>query len=238
MIKTHFALASIPSREQGLKAVIDSIINQVDYVHVYLDGYDLRPSFLKHDKIMVVRSFDTSPGDMGKLLPYRLYHNHQAYYLTGDDDLIYPENYVSVMKQKIDQYDRKAIISFHGARLPDHPIKSYYNDPAIQRSHFSSPLNRDMRIHVPGTGVMGMFTGTLDINVNDKIASIYRNMADIYIGCLAKIQNVDVICAKRQRDWIKPNKSLNEPIENTIWGRSRNNDQAHTCLLNSAFSGA
>lgn len=232
MSKTHFALASIPSRQLGLKKTVDCIIDQVDHIHVYLDGYDHIPDFLLSEKISVIKGSSPSVGDLGKLLPYQQLKDQTIYYLTGDDDLIYPPDYVTVMKEKIDKYERKAVISFHGARLPQCNITSYYNDKRIQRSHFASALEKDMRIHIPGTGVMGLYTGCLDIKVRES----FRNMADIYIGCMARSRNVDVICASRKKEWIKPNRDLNEEIEDSIWGRSRNHDQPHTCLINTSFS--
>jgi hypothetical protein len=45
--KIFVGIASIPARVDSLKIAIDSIYNQVDIIGVYLNHYELVPSFYK-----------------------------------------------------------------------------------------------------------------------------------------------------------------------------------------------
>ena len=51
-------VASIPRREKMLEATINSIINQIDILNVYLNNYDHVPHFLQNKKINIIRSQD------------------------------------------------------------------------------------------------------------------------------------------------------------------------------------
>jgi FkbM family methyltransferase len=50
------SMASIPERSKLLKSSIESILDQVDILNVYLNGYRTKPAFLSDKKIRVVHS--------------------------------------------------------------------------------------------------------------------------------------------------------------------------------------
>ena len=39
-------MATMPSREENLKEVLPEILNQVDFLYIYLDKYEYIPTFL------------------------------------------------------------------------------------------------------------------------------------------------------------------------------------------------
>ena len=75
--KVTVSIATIPSRKEALKATINSLINQVDKIHVYLNNYEKIPNCLTYNsyklktqglkKIEYFRSQDYEDlGDVGK----------------------------------------------------------------------------------------------------------------------------------------------------------------------------
>lgn len=60
----HCGVASYPPRAGALEQAVKSIIDQVDFLHVYLNDYKTIPGFLKHEKIRVHLSGEHS-GNLG-----------------------------------------------------------------------------------------------------------------------------------------------------------------------------
>jgi hypothetical protein len=112
--------------------------------------------FLNNGKIEVYSSIDTGidMGDAGKFYKVQEYDN--SYYLSIDDDLIYPSDYVSNIINNLNKYNNDVIISHHGRTLkPD--AKSYYND-AIIKLKCLNLVNNYQEVQFGGTGVMGFHT--------------------------------------------------------------------------------
>src|SRR5690606_14533447 len=65
--KVFVGIAAIPQRKAALEKSVRSLIDQVDRIGVYLNGWEEVPSFLLHPKIEVRRSqVDGDIGDAGK----------------------------------------------------------------------------------------------------------------------------------------------------------------------------
>jgi len=94
-------------RIDSLEKTIQSIYNQCDEVNVCLnDKITELPNFLLQPKINLTIT-DNSKGDAFKFLNLE---NSDGYYLTIDDDLIYPPNYVDYMISNCKKYNNKNII--------------------------------------------------------------------------------------------------------------------------------
>ena len=52
--------------------------------------------------------------------------NKDSYFLTVDDDISYPANYVAQMVSKICKYHQKCILSFHGTIFDKHMNERYF----------------------------------------------------------------------------------------------------------------
>lgn len=177
-------LAAIPSRESALERVVKSLIPQVDRVGVYLNNWEHIPEFLNHPKVVVARSQDH--GDLGDAGKFFWVDNHKGYYFSCDDDLVYPSDYVERIIKKIEDYDYKAVIGWHGSVISD-SFKDYY-DP-IDRRVFSYSVGRpfDIDVHILGTGVLGFHTSTLKVHLKDFERP---NMADIFFARLGQQQKI------------------------------------------------
>jgi hypothetical protein len=217
-------VATIKGREEAFKDTVLSIINQVDKLIVYQNGYKEIFDFLNNEKIEVYSSVDTGVdmGDAGKF--YKLSDYTNNYYLSIDDDLIYPTDYVSNIIDNLKNYNNSVIITHHGRILNTNAV-SYYKDSKLK---FRCLDNVDgyQAIHFPGTGVMGFHTTKVRITFDYfKIA----NMCDIWVGLYARENNIPIIVAPHKTGWIKHSDKFN--LNNTIYSTSINNDDIQNKLI-------
>ena len=185
-----FNIASIPSRLDLLVNTINSIIDQVDVVNVCLNKYWFNP--YPHPKVNVVFS-DNKLGDAGKFMFLK---DFEGYYFTGDDDLIYPDNYI---KDTIKELEKYKIVTYHGRTFLHFPINSYYKTPAI-RNRCLSRYDYTEPIHIGGTGVMAFHTNDFNFDY-----SIFKksNMSDIWVSCEARRQNIEIWGLKHSEDYFQ-----------------------------------
>ena len=229
--KVHVGIASIPSREKMLQRTIESLIYQVDKIHVYLDEYNNVPEFLNNPKIKVYRSLDMelSWNDFGKffsIIQGPLRDNKSIYFFACDDDLLYPGDYVYQMINHIENNNRKAIIGLHGILLND-KVKNYYKDRRTIGCLQTSISNQF--VDLLGTGAMAFHSTTIDFSKN-RFPNIieYRNMADIHIGFMCQVHNIPMLCVKHEGNWL----TYMEP-EETIFDEAKNDCKKQTELVNS-----
>lgn len=219
-------IASIPARISQLAPTIENFLNKVNIIQVYLNNYKAIPSFLEHEKIHVFMSQDY--GDLGDIGKFYQIEKVSGYLLTIDDDLIYPSNYVDCMINKIDAYQRKALICVHGNILPRHKLSSYYKDK--KGLHFERALIKDTLVDVPGTGTLGFHTEALKIS--QKIF-LSINMSDIWLAVYAKRNNIPIISIERSKHWIV--QARGEAFEKSIYQSSFQKDTNQTKIINDTF---
>jgi hypothetical protein len=218
-------LATIKERTTNLELTVKSIINQVDKLIVYQNGYKEIFNFLENPKIEIISSLDTKidMGDAGKFYKVGQYSN--CYYLTIDDDLIYPEDYVLNILTYLKKYENKVIVSHHG-KLMNEGSKSYYND--ILKNYRCLDEVTDLSpIHFGGTGVMGMY---LSDNHHLKFELFKSpNMADTWIGKYAEDNNITILILPHKKEWLKYSLDLND--NNTIYRKYKNNHKTQNKIL-------
>lgn len=201
----HAGVASIPQRAASLRAVVDALSPQVDVLHVYLNGYESMPTFLRGrpGHIRVVRSQDVAPThdarDNGKF--FFLSEDvpvEGAYYLSVDDDIAYPPDYVATLVARVEQYQRRAIVGVHGITLAD-PLVDYFVNRTVH--HFAAGLAADRSVNLLGTGTVAFHRSTLDLSYADFGEP---GMADLWLGIAAKTQGVPMRCIARAARWLQP----------------------------------
>ena len=201
-------MATIPSRSKNLHKVINSIIDQIDHLYVHLN-YDVDneiPQVLYNSKITITHSKDDGDlGASGKFFGI-LKHMKSVYTITIDDDIIYPENYVTTMVTTSNKYNDMAIITFHGGILPKH-VKSYKDERNL--IHFNDTNTKDTFANLPGTGVSLYPPGLLNLHLYDFKRP---NAADLFLAIVAQKQRIPIIILKHDRDLFKT-----IPYEYNLW---------------------
>jgi len=190
-------LATTFERQDLLRPVIDTIIRQVDRVNIWLNSYPTVPLWiLGEEKVTWYIDAQNSQACRGK---FAFLDGYKGYYFTIDDDIIYPQDYVVKMIEAVERYDRKAIVCVHADNVKQ-PFKNYYDPNSRDCFLFRSAMREDTVIDFPGTGTMAFHTDTIKFSMHDFQ---WPFMSDIWMGIIARRNNVPVIAVKRQANWLQ-----------------------------------
>ena len=155
------SMASFPARRAMLEQTVASILPQVDFLNVYLNGYDDTPGFLRNPKIQVIHSREYGDlRDNGKF--FFLDSVPCGYHFTIDDDIVYPHDYVQKMVLKIEQYNRRG-----DCRMPRrslrHSVRRVHEGPR-GFSLSSAGLPSDRLVNLLGTGTTAYHIGAISLS--------------------------------------------------------------------------
>ena len=219
-------LATIESRKDSLMVTVKSIIDQVDKLIVYQNGYYELFDFLVNPKIQVISSLTTGidMGDAGKF--YKLTDYDNCYYLSIDDDLIYPTNYVEHMVARCKEFSNKRVITLHGRKFNKKPIKSFYRSYE-EFYHCLKDQKKDGLIHFGGTGVMCFHTSLMKIPFK---YFEHPNMADVWVGKYCIENNIEVLSIAHKKDFL-----TYQPQTETIFDTHSKSDDIQTKIVNDVF---
>jgi hypothetical protein len=217
--KIIISLASIEKRSNCLRQVVRSLINQCDKMNVYLNDYKKIPDFLNNKKINVITRGDI--GDIGKF--YNI-ENENGIYLTVDDDIIYPSDYVYRMVEFLKSHKNKIAAGVHGCILNLNSMNNYYKDRNL--THYRHPLEKERVVHIIGTGTLAFHTSEIKIRLSDFEK---KNMADVWFAILAHKQHIPMILITRSKMWLQdiPEATQMESIYSTSKGKNHGSFQTN-----------
>lgn len=235
--KVIIGVATLDSRRKFfVEKVLPNLLEMADRVYVYENRPDGRGGlFLKwKDQNGNVReSFCTDPwglGDAGKFLGIEMLKQQEFkedfYYLSCDDDLIYPLDYAKRMIEWVDFFGKKAVVSLHGSTFREMPIESYYKQKLTIPCRGNFPTAQ--RVLFLGSGAACFHSSTLDINVKEQFP--VKNMADIWFGKVLLEQGVPGIILPHSKDYLIYDEGLD--IKETIWGQEHQKDFLQTAVVN------
>lgn len=210
-------------RTESLVRTLESIIEQCDEVNVALNDFEGElPPILYHEKVNVYFT-DNSKGDAFKFL--RLSES-DGYFLTIDDDLIYPPNYVEFMIAKCKEYGNSRVMTLHGRNFASFPITSYYKS-ATERYACLDTVKKNVLVQFGGTGVMCFHTDLFKLDLDYFVAA---NMADVWVGRYCLDNKIEILCLRHEKGFIKY-----IPQKTTIYGQESNNDGLQTEIVNAIY---
>lgn len=213
-------IATVPSRINEVKRTIESLLPQVDIVFVALNNFTAIPTHLAQKGVFMKV---TQGSDEQKFLALDYLHTKPDIFLTCDDDLIYPPNYVEVIKEKLALYD---ITSFHGRNFNHFPIHSYYKS-AGSKYRCLDKVSIDVPVQVGGTGCMAFKPANFHVTLNDFPS---KYMADVHLAVKAMKEGKRIMCIAHESGWIKY-----QQVQNTIYDRFKDSDFEQTQRMNQAF---
>lgn len=192
-VKVFVGIAAIPERVEALRKTIESLIDQVDLIGVYLNNWSSVPEFLKHEKILVEGVGGKDIGDIGK---FWWVNRVKGVYFTCDDDLLYPENYVQKTIAALEKYNYKAVVGWHGSLLKE-PFKDYYDKASRRVFVFSAHRPHDTPVHILGTGCCAFDTTKFLIRYEDFKSP---NMADVYFAEKGQLSKTPFYVIKHEKN--------------------------------------
>lgn len=211
----RIGIASMKGREDGLKQVLARLIPQADEIFVYLNGMDMVPSMLP-----TATNLQYFTGkDFGDRSKFLFLEGFDGYYLTCDDDILYPEFYVEHIIDGIERYGRKAVVGWHGSIFSD-DFDDYYNSKYRKVLSFSTLRGLDTPVHLLGTGVCGFHTSTINLKFDEFI---HANMADVFVALNAQHNNIPMVVLRHERGWATPIEPDAPSISNVSLGKTSGN---------------
>ena len=190
-------IASFGRRARMLEAAVESLLPQVDRIGVYLNNYPEIPSFLDHPRIVVEVSADHGDlRDNGKF--FFLGKTGHRFYASADDDLVYPPDYIDVLKGCLGDAGPGSAIAVHGAVYPPRLLDMFTSRHLF---HFSESLQHVMPVHLVGTGTLFFDQAEWQLSF-DEFGE--PGMADVWFARSAKARGARLFVVNRNRDWLRP----------------------------------
>ena len=197
-------IATMPERVNYLEGTVEALRPQVDALRVYLNDFEEVPRFLKPGEGVLSSQAAGDLGDSGKFYWFdRREELEYDHYLTMDDDLGYPPNYVAALVKEFDARDGQAVLGVHGSTFL--PTIADFVDSRDKRFRFDAELKTSRPVHLLGTATTILSYRTLDLSLNDF--SSLRNAADLHLGIAAQKQEVPMIAVARPENWITEERS-------------------------------
>lgn len=195
------SMSTVAWRRPALEQMLPTILPQVDRLNVFLQGYESTPDCLRHPKITVVDGRDNHEWlalkSTAKLFWVARGLVAAGVHLCVDDDILYPPDYAGNVAAKIERYDRRAIVGFHGSRYRD--VVNHIRDDRTEW-HYEKLCAADVPVHVIGTGTIGWHTSTLRLTIDDLAD---WDAVDYRVAIAAQKQRVPMLCLARPAGWLK-----------------------------------
>jgi hypothetical protein len=196
-------MVTYPPRFSFCLEAVRSIAPQVDRLHLYVNQQGEDAPFEESDvadNVNVIWS-DDAAGDLkdaGKFVgAFSL--EEDCYYLTCDDDLIYPDEYAPTLVSAL--REGEVACGFHGCVVPDYVGGSYYQNRQYVY-HYKDDVRRSKNVNVLGTGVAGF--DLEHVSFHERLFGP-DPMADLYVAHALQYQEIPSTVLAHSSAWIRKN---------------------------------
>lgn len=123
-------------------------------------------------------------------------------FLTIDDDIVYPLDYIKKLVDGIEKYQRKSVVSFHGSIFRRFPVLDFRKDRVLHQ--YFQHVRVDLPVHIVGSGVTGFYTGTLrDAGFSFDSLAGSSNMTDDIFSLFCRRHNIEMRVLQHGVQWMK-----------------------------------
>lgn len=216
----YAGMATMPSRAHTFPIALKSILPQVDKLFLFLDAFtDQIP---EHPKIVQFRS--QVHGDLkanGKLLGLTKVAPG-AIYVTVDDDILYPGDFVSRMRHHLDRLGPRTAAGVHGCVLDRENFRSYLNDRSIYVR--GGALSTYREVDVVGTCAVAFRKDEIDFDVRNWTIT---NMVDLHFALECETRGIARHLVPRREGWLG---TLEVSQQDSIFAQLKKDDSRQTAL--------
>ncbi|NTV83022.1 MAG: glycosyltransferase family 25 protein [Bacteroidales bacterium] len=192
--RVNASMTANPGSSLSLKLSVESLLKQVDTLHIFLNNFSEIPVFLDHEKIYLTRSQDF--GNLGECGKYYWTDDLGGYHFICSDRLIYPEDYVELMKAAIEKYDRKAVIGAGGYQFSEPFIA--FTESTVYFSE-TSDVAGDVPVAALKDLALAYHSSTLR---NSRHFYYQPELSDFWFSIVCLGQNVPLICSQHNAGWL------------------------------------
>lgn len=195
----YIAMASFPKRKAAMLNVVDKLHKQCKKMFIWLNEYDKIPEELsKYDNVICELA---GPGrnlkENGKFF---WVGKVPGYYVTVDDDLNYPNDYIEKIVAGLKKYKDAVFVGYHGATFDIKDGKVVNRDKLYM---YSAKQDVDIRVNRLGSGCMACkphIVGLNTANVNE----LKQWDGDATPALIAAKLRVPMILLAKPENWITP----------------------------------
>jgi hypothetical protein len=212
-------MGSIPSRAGTLAQVIDTVLPQVDRLHLFLHGYTDIPPGVVRPGVIVHRAPLAHPYRSGGKFFGLTQESQPCIYCSFDDDILYRDGHVARLRAALLRYGGRALVGIHATWFR-RPPGSYLQ--RMRTRNFGSGLRADQLAVEIGTGTAAFVSSVLPI---DPAAWPHGLMDDLMLAMEAEERGIPRIAVRR------PAGSLIELARNqpdSIYFKVKRDDSAQT----------
>lgn len=201
------ALATIPARRAHLARVVEALISQVDELWVFFDqltptdrAFAIAELTRAHPKVRSWDPGDFQLGDAAKFTPLR-WAPQKAVYLTCDDDLGYPCDYVARMLAAVAR-EPDAVHTAHGGVLRGRVEhwRTTIRHTAYRAGEALGAAVDGVACNVPGTGCLA---ARAELLRGFACPPHPPNVADLHLAVWLQRQRIAVRVVGHARGWIQ-----------------------------------
>ena len=221
-------MATMPTRAENLQEIVSNILKQVDFFYIFLDNFEFVPNFMSRESKIIIRR-SQEEGNLhaaGRLLELKTFKNPSVAVVV-DDDIKYPENYVSTMVEHLAVTHGNAIVGVLGRSFQS-PYRSYISD--VVEHPFSEGLAISTVVDEVGVGTCAFLTEVMDVDVRSWT---HVDANDIQLAIEGEKRGLRRICVQRPNGWLQPY-SLNQPDSLSL--RVFTDHSRHSALMQSLIS--
>ncbi len=198
--KVVAGMATVAGVEDALRRTLATILPQVDELYLYLNKYEAPPSLVHESpKIRWTLDPENRHGARGKFWGLNQVED-DAIYLSVDDDIEYPKNYVATMTRELAAEQGRAVVGVHSELLAQ-PRMSYYHSKTRAQWHFKQALERRRRVHILGTATTVFHSSVVHLSLAE---SKLRNLADLWMAQFTQANRIPMYAVARKAQWLVP----------------------------------
>lgn len=231
----YIGMAVQPHRFPNLEKSLPILSKQCDKLWIVVNPSKARgdnlqeptpvlPEFFNSINNIEIKVNHLNEGDRVKF--FGLNYQSTGYYLTVDDDILYPEDYVSRHIEYLNKIDDFGITCVHASTFNpfQRPVDGFINRRKMY--HFSYAHDKFEKVLMPGTG-----TSCFNVEKFKMLPSEMpdTNMADVWVMCKAAMRGVPVYTIPRKANWLqglrsygksiaegRPNDAMNKAVHDNI----------------------
>jgi hypothetical protein len=213
-------MATMPSRVSTFPVAFRSIVQQVDRLYLYLDGHEEVPEVARnYSHVIPIFSRDEGKfGSAGRFLGL-IREQEPCIYVSVDDDIEYPPNYVCRLYARLRAHGYRVIIGVQGSILY-RPLASYRRDRKV--FYLADPLKCEQAADVLGAATIMFDTAVFRFDVRRWQQ---LNMSDLNVACEAAKSQLPMICIARKKNFLVP---LDDSQPDSIFSTLKKDDSRQT----------
>lgn len=194
-MSTLVAVATTAERVALLPQSLGSLRKQCDLLHVYLNGHAEVPACVRE----LADAYVLSAVNEGANKKFFWAHTHEGFYLSCDDDFVYPPEYVARMAGAVEHFRGRALVTAHGRTYPPHPT-GVADQVLTRAATLGDHVLHGRWVNHAGSGVLAWNTGVIKMPLEYPV----RKCTDVQLSAWANRHGIPIWVVPHRPGWLRP----------------------------------